>query len=103
MILAHSKEVTRLLHALQWLTGRWIAKVAELGLRVGDEGLFFDVVPSRVLVEVDIVGGGAAEPEGLGGALVAGGGGADVVVVGYEDSLVEALKAGDILFYFIEL
>jgi hypothetical protein len=61
-------------------------------------GLLLDVVPALVRVEVDVaVVGRAAEPEGLGVPLVAGGGGADVVVVADEDALVEALEAGDVL------
>mmetsp|Transcript_14847 Transcript_14847/g.31999 ORF Transcript_14847/g.31999 Transcript_14847/m.31999 type:complete len:642 (+) Transcript_14847:470-2395(+) len=97
VILAHTKEVTRLLHLLQRLTRGGIAVVTQFRLVVGDEGLLLDVVPSRVLGEVDVVVGGAAEPEGLGGAFVAGGGGANVVVVGDEGALVEALEAGDVL------
>ena len=98
VVFAHLEKVARLLHSLQWLSGARIAKVAQLCLRICHEGFFFDVVPARVLIEVDVVVGGAAEPESLGRAFVAGGGGADVVVVGDEDSLVEALEAGDVLF-----
>lgn len=97
VVFAHLEKVARLLYSLQWLPGARIAKVAQLCLRIGHEGFFFDVVPARVLIEVDVVVGGAAEPKSLGRAFVAGGGGADVVVIGDEDSLVEALESGDVL------
>lgn len=97
VIFTHPKEVARLLHTLQWLSGGWIAKITQFSFAVGDECFFLDIVPSRVFVEVNVVGGGAAKPEGLSGAFVTGGGGADVVIVGDKDSLVEALEARDVL------
>lgn len=100
VIFTHPKKIARLLNTLQRLSRGRIAEIAQFSFVVSDECFFFDVVPSRVFVEVDVVGGGAAKPEGLGGAFVTGGSGPDVVVVGDEDSLVEALEAGDVLWRF---
>ena len=97
VVLPHPEEVTRLLHPLEGLAGRRVAVVAKLGLGVRDERLLLDVVPPRVIVEIYVVVGRAAKPQGLGRALVPIGGGADVIVVGDEDALVEASEAGDVL------
>ena len=37
-------------------------------------------------------------PEGVTSAFVTGGGSADVIVVGYEDALVEALESCNVLY-----
>lgn len=97
VIIAHSKKVRSLHNALQRLSRGDIDVIAEFGFVIGNEGFFLDIVPSGVIVQVNVGGGGAAEPEGLGCAFVAGGGGANVIIVGDECSLVEALEAGDVL------
>lgn len=96
VIIAHFKEVTRLLHALEGRSRRGIEVVAQLGLGVRDEGLFFDIVPSRVLIQVDVPRRRAFEPEGTSGPLVSLGGGPDVIVVRHQNPLVEALESRDV-------
>mmetsp|Transcript_2406 Transcript_2406/g.4358 ORF Transcript_2406/g.4358 Transcript_2406/m.4358 type:complete len:621 (-) Transcript_2406:186-2048(-) len=96
VIIAHFEKVTRLLHALEGRSRRGVEVVAQLGLGVRDEGLFFDVVPSRVLIEVDIPRRRAFEPEGASGPLVSLGGGPDVIVVRHQYPLVEALESRDV-------
>mmetsp|Transcript_27480 Transcript_27480/g.43217 ORF Transcript_27480/g.43217 Transcript_27480/m.43217 type:complete len:333 (+) Transcript_27480:1295-2293(+) len=97
VILAHLEEVTRLLNTLQRLSTRRITKVTHFRFRIRHECLLLDIVPSGISIQINVIIGSTLVPQCLSRALVTIGGGSDVIVVGDEDALIEALEAGDVL------
>src|SRR3989338_3171220 len=96
-VLGHAKKIGLLLHLHQGLARSGVAVIRELGLMLGNEGLFTGVVPSFVLSEIDVTILGRCRPERLDDLIVLGLGGADVAVVRYAEGLVEGLEECAIL------
>ena len=95
LVLGHFEKVRGFLDLFEWFSRRRIQIVAECSIVFRNEGLFTDIVPSFVRIEIDIAVGVASFPQFLGRLFVSITGGTNVIVVADQGALIQVLKARD--------
>mmetsp|Transcript_1237 Transcript_1237/g.2427 ORF Transcript_1237/g.2427 Transcript_1237/m.2427 type:complete len:308 (-) Transcript_1237:1408-2331(-) len=95
MVLGHFEKVRLFFHPFQGLARCGILKIGELRLIIRDKRFFTNVVPSRILVQINITCCVTPLPQGLRRTFVSIRRRSYIVIKGYFGTLIEYLEARD--------
>jgi len=103
LVLGHFEKVRGLLNFFEGFAADRVHVIIQSSIVLGNKGFLSYIVPTLVIIQIDITGVIAPFPQFLSCPFVAIAGGTNIFIVAYQSALIQILKASHKLLRAVQL